>query len=530
MASERPGWHRFVVAGLLACQALLLLVSLRRNFVTLDEAGHVPSGLVHWQTGTFSAYCVNPPLPRMLATLPLLVVRPTVPLPRSGPPGYRPEWDLGPEFASANAERYFDLVCLARLAGVGWALLGGWLVYRWSSELFGGRAGLLSLALWCFEPNILAHAQLVTADVPAAVAGLAAGYLFWRYLRHPGWAGAWFAGLALGLAELTKATWLILYGLWPLLTLLWRRWGERTTLVRPVVQAGQVGLILVVSWLALNTVYGWQGTGRPLGEFRFVSRLLAGADRDEPEGNRFHGAWLAHLPVPAPADYLLGLDVQRRDFEAGWPFYFRGEWRQGGRWDFYLHALTLKVPLGVLVLVLAALLLFLLGKTGRHPRAAEALLWLPAMALLLLISSQTGLNYLRYALPFFPLVLVAAGKLAVWRPESKVVQATVLSLACWAAVSSLAVFPHHLAYFNETAGGPDHAHEHLVDSNLDWGQDLLALKVWLDQHPDSGPLRLAYFNHVDPRLVGLKFGLPPVAREADSQQRQAQSCPRAAMP
>jgi hypothetical protein len=66
-----------------------------------------------------------------------------------------------------------------------------------------------------------------------------------------------------------------------------------------------------------------------------------------------------------------------------------------------------------------------------------------------------------------------------------------------------------LSYFNELAGGPLRGSEHLVDSNLDWGQDLLYLRRWLDRHPEAGPLGLAYFGYIDPRVAGIRFTLPP---------------------
>ena len=73
-------------------------------------------------------------------------------------------------------------------------------------------------------------------------------------------------------------------------------------------------------------------------------------------------------------------------------------------------------------------------------------------------------------------------------------------------------------YFNEAASGPQHGAAHLVDGNIDWGQDLLYLKDWLEQHPECRPLHLAYFGLVDPRLVGIDFSLPapgPVAAVPD---------------
>ena len=78
-----------------------------------------------------------------------------------------------------------------------------------------------ALALWCFSPNILAHGQLVTPDIGATAMGLAAGYFFWHWLTEPGWSHAGIAGLAMGLAELTRTNWIILFALWPVAWLIW---------------------------------------------------------------------------------------------------------------------------------------------------------------------------------------------------------------------------------------------------------------------------------------------------------------------
>ncbi len=75
--------------------------------------------------------------------------------------------------------------------------------------------------------------------------------------------------------------------------------------------------------------------------------------------------------------------------------------------------------------------------------------------------------------------------------------------------SSLWEYPHSLSYFNELAGGPENGSEYLVDSNIDWGQDLLFLRDWLKKHPEARPLGLAYFGYFDPRVAGIEFTLPP---------------------
>ncbi len=511
--STRPTRTRriFIAAVLLAHLGLVWHLT-RVYFATIDETGHIPAGLHHWQHGTFELYRVNPPLPRMIATLPAWALNPNFEFGSlRDTPGRRLEWSVNNRFAQNNKDRYVEIVRLARLAGIAWSLLGAWLVMRWSSELFGQKAGLLALILWCFGPNVLAYAQLVTPDIPSTVAGLATCYVFRNYLRNPSWSNAWFAGLTLGAGLLTRSTWLILFGLWPVLAVgyWWRR--PLLALRARSVLLGQIVAIFALGMVVLNLGYGFQGTGRPLGEFAFVSKAFAGErSAEQTSGNRFRGSFAETLPLPLPADYVLGIDLQRADFEANWPFYIDGQWERGGRWWFYLYALLLKIPLGTLGLFLIAVILIVTGR-GSSWRE-EMFLWLPALTVLVVVSSQTGLNYFRYILPMLPFVLIGISRCALvvtratWR-----LGAAVVLLAGASIASSLSVYPHSLSYFNEAAGGPEQGHRHLVDSNIDWGQDLLYLKQWLAAHPEHGRIGLAYFNHVDPGVLGIDYELPPAA-------------------
>jgi hypothetical protein len=70
------------------------------------------------------------------------------------------------------------------------------------------------------------------------------------------------------------------------------------------------------------------------------------------------------------------------------------------------------------------------------------------------------------------------------------------------------IYPHSLSYFNELAGGPNNGHAHLLDSNIDWGQDLLFLRDWMNNHPESEPLTLAYYGLFDPSAVGFEYQVP----------------------
>src|SRR5262249_7021417 len=152
-------------------------------------------------------YAVNPPLVRLVAALPVLLDGP----PPDGAepqahPVYRQEFASGYRLLEQVGPRAFWYLTWARWACIPFSLVGGYFCFRWARELYGDRAGLLSLALWCFCPNILAHAQLITPDAGAAALALVATYAYWRWLRAPSAGGLYLAGVALGLALLTKAT------------------------------------------------------------------------------------------------------------------------------------------------------------------------------------------------------------------------------------------------------------------------------------------------------------------------------------
>ena len=167
----RSKWHYGIAAVMLAMHAGLLLFSICHQFPTRNEVAHLPAALAHWNSGTFSVYKVNPPTWRMIAVLPALSLQPQVDTSTAQTePWRRKEWLIARAFAKQNAADYWSIMRLSRIAGLVWSVLGGVLVYSWSRSLFGTGAGLIGLTLWCFDPNILAHAALLTPDMPLTVA------------------------------------------------------------------------------------------------------------------------------------------------------------------------------------------------------------------------------------------------------------------------------------------------------------------------------------------------------------------------
>jgi hypothetical protein len=308
------------------------------------------------------------------------------------------------------------LYTVARWACLPFSVLGGWVCWRWANNLYGARAGLASLVLWCSHPLILGHGSLITADVPAAACGALAGYCFWRWMRDPCGPRAVALGVSLGLTLLVKTTWLLLLVLWPV-KWAFSRWvqARRGEAVAWWSEAVQLPAAVAIGVLIVHLGYGLEQPLTPLGEFRCISRELGGdAPREQRftrGANRFAGTWVGRIPVPLPANYVLGIDVQRRDFEVGERSYLVGEWTDHGRWWFYLFGLAVKTPEPALLILLLAFVTAL-TRRSRVSMKDELLLLSPAVAVLVLVSSQTGMNsHLRYAIPALPFLFIWSSRL-----------------------------------------------------------------------------------------------------------------------
>ena len=155
---------------------------------TTDEPAHLVAGISHWKFERFDLYRVNPPLVRMLAAIPLLIINPRIDWKEYVElPYWRPEFVIGSTFCNSSGDYFLWCLTLARWSCIPLSLLGAYLSFSWARDLHGTAAGLSALMLWCFCPNILGNGALITPDAGAAALGLASGYCFWRWLRHPCW-------------------------------------------------------------------------------------------------------------------------------------------------------------------------------------------------------------------------------------------------------------------------------------------------------------------------------------------------------
>ncbi len=495
MRVARPAWAWWVLALLGTFYLILAVTSLRRDSVTVDEFGHLPTGYHLMATGDTAFAEYHPPLMAVLNALPLFLFRPLPNPPDTlGPPDLHSFWMNGYPFMDANRTRYHQLYEAARCVTVLVVGLLGLLLFVWAGELLPGRAapaGLLAAGLVWFSPGILAHARLVTNDAGSATFIALALYCFHRYLLRPSARTVALAGGALGLALLAKSVALLLAPVILVIALLPGTRGERA-MGRTF---RHLAVLFLAALLTVNAGYAFRGTLRPLGDYSFRSAPFRALQAALP-------AW---TPVPLPEDYARSHDLQMQDAAEGDPSYLFGRVYPGGRWYYFPALLAVKTPLPLLAVAGWALLVAL--RRRRPGRRTTLLLLLPGALLLLAMSFSNKQLGLRMTLPAAPLFWLWAAVTLCDAIRGGRRAALLALLLAWAAGETLAIHPRYLTYFNQLAGGPDNGWRIALDSNLDWGQGLIDLRRWLDER-GIGAIQLYYFGRVDPAVYGIDYRVP----------------------
>jgi hypothetical protein len=508
----RWGTAALLAAGVAAYAALAVSAS-RTKSSTFDEPIHLPPGYVSLTLGDHRMNPDHPPLVRRLAALPLLFMDV-----RFDPEDFA--WRVGRpwEFGKRFLYRWNDaetLLFWGRLpiVALGAALLAA--VFLWTRRHWGKAAGALALLLAAFNPELLAHGAIVSTDVGIALFSFLTVVAFGAVVETVTAARVLRAGLALGAACATKfsGVGLLLMLAVPALAIAADARPIRLRLLpsaapREVGGRGRKlallsGVLAAMGLVAILTIWTAYGFHSPLAV--------------DPEANARIFDWReVALESPALQAFFSGLRALSILPEAwiwgflhflvhaeGRPAFLLGQYSEGGFWYYFPAAFALKAPIALLLLL--ALALPLARRTAKDPRA-EWLLWAP-MVLFWLLSMSRSINIgLRHLLPALPFMIVAASRVAAAAFPSgggrRVLPAVVLVLGAAQVVSTLRAWPSYLAYFNELAGGARAASRYLVDSNLDWGQDLPGLRRWMEA-TGVPRVKLAYFGTADVKYYGV---------------------------
>jgi len=479
-----------------------LLYSVKHESLTFDEGDHIFAGFMSLKHHDFGLNPEHPPLVKMIAAIPLLPMNLREPQLQNR--YFKTEAYLsGRDFIFHND--YEQVIFRARMGASLFALLTALLAFLIAQEMFGSGAGFLALLLIVFEPNFLAHGALVTTDAGAAAALLASIYAFYRYVKSPSWRRVVVLGLAAGLFFIVKHSAVLLPPMLILLAfteLLGRRQNGGESRLHQA--ARLAGVLVIAAIIALGVIWACYG-------FRYAARPAGTAMNPPLESTlgNLHPAEAKAVTVMAhwkvlPESWLYGLaDV--RSVANTWPSYIFGKIYAHGVWFYFPLAFVIKATLTTLILMLLIVYAVAAGKL----RAWREILFLSLPpALYFCVSMTSNLNIgVRHILLVFIFVLVLAGG-AAWsliRNDRRWVW-PIAFLVLFHVVSSLRAFPtSYIPYANELWGGPANIHKYLTDSTTDWGQQLKAVKRYVDERG----IKDCWFAYTAEPLIPFRaYGIP----------------------
>lgn len=463
---------KIIVSVLLATAFLLPFFSAQNFSPSSDEITHLPSGYSYWKTGQIILNPQHPPLLKLMSAFPLLFMNlkfdindPTL----SGP--FKNEWEFGKKLLiSNNADR---MLLWGRLAPMLISVLLAFFIFKWASEMFSVKAGLLSLFLYVFMPNIIANSQFVTTDLALASFSFIAFYYLWKFYKTSFRKYLIYSGLFLGLALSSKFS-------------------------------AVVFLPVVLFLIFVYAKSGQKDFHAVLSKFvRITAIMFAPA---------FLVVYFSYLMPTDTGFYLKGLRTIYADANISYNFYLNGQFSKDGWWYYFLEAFLIKTPIPVLLSFVVALIFY---KKIVINNRDKLFIFLP----LIFFSAATSLKAhdigVRYLLPSVSFTILYTGGLAKiitikWDSIMSIATSSVVVvLGLWYLFSSVSIFPDYLAYFNELVGGPVNGYKYLDDSNLEWRHDLKRFAEYQNKHQD---VKIVYSDkniYFDPKYYGIKNLVPP---------------------
>jgi 4-amino-4-deoxy-L-arabinose transferase-like glycosyltransferase len=410
---------------------------------TFDEPAHIACGMEWLDKHVYRYEPQHPPLARVAGAIgPFLAGEKS-----HGVPGMWPE-GLAILYQDGRGERN---LALARLGILPFFWIACLVVYLWTKRYAGEPSAALAVLIFSCLPPILAHAGLATTDMPLTAMTGASFLTALIWLDRPSLRNSIVWGLATGLAVLCKFSSLVFIPAAIAAAFVWYCLAEphpfrdlaatRRTHLRPVGWAASTGLIVI-----------WAG-------YRFS----------------FGPVPFAPFPLPAPELYA-GIQQVIDHNRLGDPAYLLGEYSRFGWWYYYFVVLGVKTPLPFFGLLLCGVVFSGTRRAGNRFRGTWLALAFSLGILVVSLASNINLG-VRHVLPVYLGFSVVAGIGAAPLVERFRFFAfapwVIGCLLVWMVADSVLAHPDYLAYFNPLASG--HSEQVLIDSDLDWGQDMKRL-------------------------------------------------------
>jgi len=502
---QKKEYVYILVFLVLILMGVVMIGSLKDNNSVVDEQLFLSTGYMFLTERTMFFGFEHPPLVRYLAALPLLSLnlRPASEFfvttlsqsPLSNMRGVS-QWNFADDFLFNQIYSPDEILFISRLVMVVITLSFGFLVFKWTSLVWGNGPGFLALGLFSLSPLILAHGQIVNMDVASALGIFASVYYFVKFLQKPDLKRILIISVVFGLTQLTKASALLLIPYFFILFFFWviinRPAGDKNVIffvnqikryfLKLLLIAILVILIIIFVYQVCMTCYPKEQQGADI-------RAVLIAQRPELYQKISWLPRLALIPILRNlAQYAFGAIWQyTRNMNFS---YFNG---QGSSEAFPLYfpiGYFIKEPLAFHILTFLGLW-FVVKRIKRKKSeflknnffVVASFFWI-IFYWLMLVKFSTINSGIRYLIPTLPFIyFLIAGGVGWWLNQRQNIfsfkHAFVGGLMAWQMVSVLSVYPFFLPYFNELVGGPAEGYRYLADVDVDWGQGIKRLGEWV---------------------------------------------------
>ncbi|TSC91933.1 MAG: hypothetical protein CEN90_48 [Parcubacteria group bacterium Licking1014_17] len=517
-----------LAAAVILLGAVLSYASSWHESLIIDEVPHIGAGYSYVKKADMRMNPEHPPLVKDLAGIALLAL----PLKQGAfdsadwQKGVDGEWNFGRSLIFNTTGNDADKIrFVARLPMLLFFILGGTAVFVWTQKIYGRLGSFIAVVLYSLSTTILSHAHFVTTDVPALTGVLVSSYLFIKYLKNQTGKNLWWAGIGLGFALLTKFSTVLLVPYFFILAIVGYAVFLKTAGSRPI--SGTIKITLIAIFLIVSPVYFLNTFNYPIQkQIQDTKTFLAIYPNKVPVKII---ETLSGVPVVrALAYYGAGvLMAEDRAARGGGTIFFLGKVYSTALRGYFPFVYLIKEPIAWLFLVVVAIVWFI-SRAIKSDWAKDKKTWAVNhfdelalglwLAVYIFISVIGGLNIgIRHLLPIYgaAIILVSGAMVNIINAAKnrsaalgKITVTAIFVIIGFYALENFRAYPNYLSYFNQFISGTANASpeknsvsngasNYVVDSNLDWGQDLIRFSDWV-KGQDIKKIEFDYFGWADP--------------------------------
>jgi len=530
---------KVIALGILGLMFILMFFSSWNDSATFDEVAHIPAGYSYLTQRDYRLNPEHPPLIKDLSAIPLLFLKLNFPTDiKAWTEDVNGQWDMGRIFLYEAGNNPDQILRFSRFPIMLLALIFGWLLFKWTSRLYGNKVGLLTLFFFGLSPTIIAHSRYVTTDLGAAFGFFVGLMTFLNFLNNQTKKNLIIAGVVFGAVQLLKFSLIILAPIYFLLGVLWvvisgYSWKEMLKIIGKIVLIGLIGLIII--W-AVYQFHVWNYPQER--QIHDIESILT-----SPGAQPFVKiiTWIStQRAFQGLGEYLFGLLMIIQREMGGNTSYFLGKVSASGSFLYFPLLYLLKEFLSFHLLALLALIFGISNIVKTTEKSLKATFeWMRDNFALVASMIFVGIYFLqaitsnlnigiRHILPILPFVyFLVARQIIRWLRNVTIEEpqnffqwlkyfyntyikslerySLVGALLLWMFLSTLITFPYYLSYYNALAGGTQNGYKIATDSNYDWGQDLKRLVKFVDENKIN-KIDLDYFGGGSPKYyLGEKF-------------------------